>query len=166
MAIQEINEPTKFQTSDGRTYEDSEQAKRHEEFIEAKNEFEMARNRFHRKLAKEFVTADGYPITTDIWAKFYRIRDWDRPEIETIEPWWGKVEVDDHNYFDTEKPEVRFYIKLDNHRGNDVHLALRKYSPSELYYRRENAEKAMVAALREYADTIIAEANKLEGTTE
>ena len=125
----------KFETSDGREYEDQRDAKRHEELSHAKRAFESAQKAFGVALARTQVTADGKKFSFG-WRDYYYVADcWSgMPSILSVQFY--------EHTFDFTDADDELLLLITDPRTEKQH----RYKIGELYVDKCEAEKALAIA--------------------
>lgn len=130
-----------YKTTDGREFSGEESAKRHEELIEAENNFNKAKEVLARRLFETQFTADGVPFDFKNW-KYYYVREgfWSRPSIEEISfcPW--KISFD-------YKDSLELNYETDNGKSKKIDF-------KNLYYFKKNALKKHNELLAKYIEEL------------
>lgn len=127
--------PPKLRTSDGREFTNPKEAERHQEMLSAREAFADAHRKLGRALARTQTTADGEPFDFGVFRTYYYVRE---PYGQT--PRLGEVSFYAFDFSFTERDDVFTIIQRD--KGNETH-----YHINELYLHRDNAERALLAAL-------------------
>lgn len=130
-----------FKTSDGQEFDDEDAAQRHEEFIEAKKDYEAARQRWTRVLAESQTTADGHPFDFSMMRDYWFVTRWigAMPSLQAVSFYIHNCDVNDND-------EGSIHQLRDSGRdGTWI-----KYRISELYLSKTEATKALVVAQKEH----------------
>lgn len=133
MAIEQL--PELYQTSDGRKYSSRKQAERHEAKITAKSKYEDARREYARTLSESQKTADGYLFDMSALGGYYYVTPgwFNMPDIRPVSFYYWNCDLNDQ--------DETVIVDRDNGKGTRT-----EYKISELYWRRKNAEKALIVA--------------------
>lgn len=128
--------PVTYQTSDGKSFTDKQDAERHEKLVVATREWEQARTRFGTALAQTQRTADG------------RLFDWTRWTYYYVAPphsgWGGGPYLREVSFyvwncsFDLDKEEMEILYSKDCEKRPVA------YRISELYANKDAAERALL----------------------
>jgi len=137
----------KFETTDGREFEDQRLAKRHEELTQAKYAFESSRKAFGVALARTQLTADGKQFSFG-WRDYFYIADcWSGlPSILAIQVY--------EYAFDFTDQDDELVLLVTDHRIEKQ----QRYKIGDLYVDKREAEKALAVAedkrMKSYAEQI------------
>lgn len=137
MSIKEL--PKTFRTSDGQTFEDEGAAKRHEELITTRDDFERAQRRFGKLLAETQLTADGNKFEFGLFRTYYYIErhQWGVPSLSEV-PYLGS----DWGFDDSDGFIIRY------RRGNEGRVI--EFKISEMYEDRRAADKELLKVQEEF----------------
>ena len=156
MTIKE--KPKTYETSDREEFSSKAEAKRHEDFLHAKNEYEDARKALGRRAAELCKTADGVPFSFDRWT-YYAVRGFmSMPRVFQVSPTrWMDVEFT----FEYGKYDATCHVPETDHHGMDTG----KYTShriSDLFAVEANANRELLKKQREFIENCTAEADELE----
>lgn len=133
MTVQQL--PELYQTSDGKKYSSLKQTERHEAKIAAKSKYEDARREYARTLSESQLTADRYLFDMSVLDEYYYVTPgwFSMPDIRKVSFYYWNCDLNDQ--------DETVIVDRDNGKGTRT-----DYKISELYWRRENAEKALIVA--------------------
>jgi hypothetical protein len=131
--------PETYSTSDGKEFTDANEAARHEAAVQAVQEFGEARKRLGRLLAGSQRTADGQAFEMGIWRDYYHLAPgyFDMPALVP-------VNFSYQTEFGLDESGAVTLIKTEHDRSGARRDT--SYRVSDLYFRREAAEEALLAA--------------------
>ena len=134
--VKKITRRTKFEASDGREFDTTEEAEKHERITDATREFERARTVLGQLLAETQRTADGERFTFR-WAEYWFVRNGfgGFPDIFPV-----RFERYNFDFDDADQFVIIIY---------DPDGKARRFPVNALYCRKANADKALVVAQEE-----------------
>lgn len=135
MAVSEV--PAKFKTSDGREFDDKEEAERHDKFVAAVNDYREAQRCFLHHMARTQRTADGLLFESTPFQRYWRVTDgiWGMPELSEVSFYGWDFTVSEHDELIIRRAEAGKW---------------EEFRISELYSNKRRAEEALLAAQEEW----------------
>jgi hypothetical protein len=141
MTIKQV--PAKYQASDGKEFDNEEEAQLHDELITAREEYNAARGKFSRAVAATQKTADGELFD-------FKSGDfWFVTDYYNQEPRLKRVHFLGWNFEITEYSD-RVEISQDETDGNNRQQR-HSYPINKLYTTKRRASEALIGALEVYA---------------
>lgn len=140
--VEKIENQVEWEASDGRTFDNEEEAERYEALIEIRDTYKRARKDYARTLAKTFKTADGQPFNFSQWS-YYWVTPWHyhMPRVQKVEIWKPDFDIPENH------PEEGTFICGFN--GANGKRETRPINISELYASQSAASSACLVAARE-----------------
>ena len=136
MAIKQTQ--PKFVASDGREFDTTEAAEKHEKLSVAENEFKAAKQKFHRIVAAAQLTKDGHAF--DFGTHYFITEGYNRQMPEIIEVYFTMGYLSHNCRLDGEKDK---FVLVQQVEGRE-----KKYPIDELYWSKEAALVALIKVQR------------------
>ena len=142
MAVKKV--PGTYAASDGQEFDDEEEAKRHDELITARQEYDDARKKFNRVLAQTQKTADGETFDFGLFTSYYYITDYyyTQPSLKHVNFLGWNFEIDEHD----DSVEIS---QAEGETGREHRFSCKI---SRLYVSKKRAEIALINALESWLD--------------
>lgn len=150
-----IKKEFKFKSSDGQTFDDETEAKKHDALILAREEYEGALRKLNQCIAETTRTADGHLFEFGLWRTYYYVTPgyFSMPVLAEVPylGWnWDLNEHDDS-------------VEIVLHEGNDNRR--REFKVNSLYVDKRTALAALIGAqqawLKERQEQIAETADKI-----
>jgi hypothetical protein len=131
-----IKQETKFKTTDGREFVNEKEAKKHDELIVAREQYETALRKMNRLIAETTRTADGHLFELGLWASYYYVTPgfFSMPQLAEVSYLGWNWDLNEHN--DS--------VEIITREGNDNRQ--REYKIKDLYREKSKALTALVEA--------------------
>lgn len=148
MAVK-VTQP-KFVASDGKEFDNPEDADRHETLVGATAVFEQSRRNLLHAMAHTKRTADGELMNPTRWGTYYIVREW------ASEPHVAEVSF----YYNTQidlRGEKLYLVALYSGRNHES----QSYPIDELYAKKKNADATLRKVLEKRAEELQKRINEL-----
>jgi hypothetical protein len=136
--------PVTYETSDGREFEDKDEADRHEELITARREYDEARQKFNQALVKTQKTADDEPFDFGLFRTYFVITDsWAQiPSLKRVNFLGWNFEVAEHED----------QVEIIQNEGDFTNERRYGYPINRLYVSEKRAKIALGNALESWLE--------------
>ncbi|MFA7254108.1 MAG: hypothetical protein WC107_06175 [Patescibacteria group bacterium] len=148
---------TEYRTRDGRSFETERAAAQHEELIDLRDGYELAKQALGRKLAETFKTADGQPFSVGLWTEYYWITPghFSLPALLSVD-FWGR----NWTWEENGEGDTLVLISHLNDRGEDISDRQgRRFPINELFANRAKAKAELANRQRAWLQEKLTELN-------